>query len=138
MSLAQIRKFHGHTGIWACIGFRAGKHAKRVLKPECIKDLTADVYLNYQIPYSCALDGVQLSSCCTTGKKNLNVHDSDVEMSFVFLNKKTDKFIKLKPSKEVLTEIEIRQKMGSKETEEEDSAWILKLAVTKLFDVVKK
>ena len=140
MSLSQIKKFHGHIGIWACIGFRAGKYAKKALKPESYKDLTADVYLINEIPYSCALDGIQLSSCCTIGKGNIIVHNNDdIAPVFVFLNKNTDKFVKLKLRKDILNEIEIRQKVGkgSKEFEEEDSGWIMKLAVSKLFEITR-
>ena len=139
MSLKQIEKFHGHIGVWACIGFRAGKYAKKVLKPKSYKDLTADVYLQDEIPYTCALDGVQLSSCCTIGKKNLKTHDNDdYYTTFTFLNKKTDKHVKLKVTKYIFDEIELRQKMNTgKEDQEDDAKWILKVPITKLFEINK-
>ena len=140
MSIRLIKKFHGHLGIWVSVGYIAGKYAKKVLKPDSYKDLKAEVYIIKETPYSCALDGLQLSSCCTLGKGNLIVHKNDeVNPVFVFLNRKTDAFVRLKPKKEVLTEIEIRQKMskGNVEYEEEDAKWVLKLKADKLFEVNK-
>lgn len=137
MSISLIKKFHGHLGIWICIGYKAGKYAKQKLKPKSFNNLTADVYLVYEKPYSCMLDGVQLSSCCTIGKKNLNVHEcEDYYTTLVFLDKKTDKYVKLKLTKEIFDEIEIRRKVSkTDEDAEEDAKWILKMPIKKLFEV---
>lgn len=76
-ALDDIVRFHGHGGPWAALGYMAGHLAKEMLKPERMKDMKAHVDLKYEIPYSCFLDGLQVGSCCTVGKKNFTFSDGD-------------------------------------------------------------
>jgi len=69
--LTEITAFHGHGGPWAALGYRAGLLARAMLKPDGMHGISVSVSLLYERPYSCFLDGLQLTSGCTIGKKNL-------------------------------------------------------------------
>ncbi|MFH1294901.1 MAG: formylmethanofuran dehydrogenase subunit E family protein [Candidatus Aenigmatarchaeota archaeon] len=85
-ALERITQFHGHGGPWAALGYKAGETARMILSPEKIKDLKVHARLKYDIPYSCFLDGLQVGSCCTIGKKNLTFSDGDVPVSEFTMN----------------------------------------------------
>ena len=70
--LAEAVQFHGHLGPWAAAGLRAGMCARRTVN--------ADGYFDVEVtvegplvkpPQSCFLDGLQVSTGATLGKRNL-------------------------------------------------------------------
>jgi len=94
--------FHGHAGPFLALGYKAGLYAKDKLKPQHIKDLVCIVRVPLRTPYSCIIDGIQCSSCCTIGKRNLILEDSDsMEVRFM----RADKELVLRVKKEVLQKI---------------------------------
>ena len=71
-TLVRIKEFHGHLGPYAALGYRMGLIANKRFGPDPFgkkaRALTGTV-----TPVSCMIDGVQLSSCCTLGKGNIEV-----------------------------------------------------------------
>ncbi len=67
--MLALKKFHGHLGPYAVLGYRMGLMARRRF-PERIY---AIVHSGTKRPLSCLADGVQMASCCTLGKNNITV-----------------------------------------------------------------
>lgn len=119
-----IKRFHGHGGPWAALGYRAGLLARIRLKPERVHDIKAEVHLRYEIPYSCFLDGIQIGSGCTVGKRNLSFSDGgDIPVS-LFSNKNGQK-LKIEIRPEVLERISL--------PDDSKAVWILEQTDDKLF-----
>jgi len=79
--IGLIRKFHGHLGPNVIFGYRMGKLVKSV-RP---KDVVANVYCGTEVPLSCLIDGIQLSSGCTMGKNNIKVvGNGELKAEFVY------------------------------------------------------
>jgi len=75
--LRRAEDFHGHFGPFLVVGVRAGIIALRELQTSKEnKSLRAVVSLVYSVPYSCILDGIQLSTGCTIGNKRLRFEES--------------------------------------------------------------
>ncbi len=77
--LGALKRFHGHLGPYAVIGYRMGMIARERF-PERIYAL---LHSGTRRPLSCMADGVQMSSCCTLGKGNITLKD-DGEASAEF------------------------------------------------------
>jgi len=77
--LIALKRFHGHLGPYAVIGYRMGLTARQRF-PERIYAL---LHSGTSRPLSCLADGVQMSSCCTLGKGNITLRD-DGEASAEF------------------------------------------------------
>ncbi|MBU0755194.1 MAG: formylmethanofuran dehydrogenase subunit E family protein, partial [Planctomycetes bacterium] len=69
----RIKAFHGHLGPYVVLGFRMGALALRKLGAEGHFDVSAEVHSMLQPPCSCIIDGIQLGSGCTLGKRNIQV-----------------------------------------------------------------
>jgi formylmethanofuran dehydrogenase subunit E len=69
----RIVELHGHFGPYVVLGYRAGLIARRVLKSPGYFDLKAVVEGPLAPPPSCFIDGVQLGSGATLGKRNIEV-----------------------------------------------------------------
>ncbi len=67
--MLALKKFHGHLGPFAVLGYRMGLLARRRFDQR----IYARVHSGTERPMSCLADGVQMSSCCTLGKNNITV-----------------------------------------------------------------
>lgn len=67
----RLYQFHGHVGPYVVLGFRAGELAREILKSPGYFDMTAEATCPLETPKSCFLDGLQVGSGCTIGKRNL-------------------------------------------------------------------
>ena len=75
--LVEAEEFHGHLGPFLVIGVRAGLIGLRELGVRRgVRCLTSTVMLEYRPPYSCVLDGIQVSTGCTFGNKQLKMRDA--------------------------------------------------------------
>ena len=75
--LKNIEQFHGHIGPYAVIGYRMGKIANEKLGTDPFNK-KAQVWTSNEPPMSCVIDGIQISSGCTTGKGNLTVLSGNI------------------------------------------------------------
>ncbi len=67
-------EFHGHLGPFLVLGLRMGLVGIRELNAKRgEKKLRVTAKLNYSIPFSCAVDGLQIATKCTIGNKKLKI-----------------------------------------------------------------
>ncbi len=92
LSLEETARLHGHKGPFLVLGYRAGRKAVEILKPETEFDLVAILYIPSITPYTCIADGVQGATRCTLGKGNIAIINSD-EFKIVFEKKSGEKLI---------------------------------------------
>jgi formylmethanofuran dehydrogenase subunit E len=106
----EIKKFHGHVGPYAIIGYRMGLIANEKLGDGPFEKNTI-VWTDTKPPLSCLVDGIQISSGCTLGKGSIQIQRDVKVLKAEFSNKKGEKFqIILKP--------EIKKEIDSNVTEE--------------------
>jgi len=75
--LERAKDLHGHLGPFLVIGVRAGLIGLKELQTRKENgDLSATASLTYSVPYSCILDGVQVTTGCTIGNKRLRFENS--------------------------------------------------------------
>ncbi len=72
-TLREIKRFHGHIGPYAIIGYKMGELANKTLGPDPFSKRVV-VWTGTTPPLSCIIDGLQMSSGCTLGKGNILVH----------------------------------------------------------------
>lgn len=63
--------FHGHEGPYLVAGLRMGMYILRALSARGYSDLKLIVESPPFTPYTCLLDGLQVSTGCTLGKGNI-------------------------------------------------------------------
>lgn len=81
-SIEDLAAFHGHLGPYIVLGYRMGKYARETFCSDPFS-MKAEVHCNGVPPQSCLIDGVQLGSGCTMGKRNLDLNISDsIKCSF--------------------------------------------------------
>jgi hypothetical protein len=80
--LEELRRFHGHLGPYAVVGYRMGLVANLKLGASPFEKRVV-VKTGIGPPLSCIIDGIQYSSGCTLGKGNLFVsHQRIAEADF--------------------------------------------------------
>lgn len=70
-------EFHGHGGPFMIVGLRMGLSALNHLDAKGWFSLDCVVKLNWAPPDSCVIDGIQSSTGCTMGKRNIRVDETD-------------------------------------------------------------
>ena len=68
-----IKAFHGHLGPYLVLGYRMGRMALTELDSPGHFGLSVVVHSVLEPPKSCLIDGIQLGSGCTLGKRNIEV-----------------------------------------------------------------
>jgi inosine-uridine nucleoside N-ribohydrolase len=71
-----LTAFHGHLGPYVVLGYRMGREALGELRSDGHFDLNVEVHSALKPPQSCLIDGVQLGSGCTLGKRNIGIHEA--------------------------------------------------------------
>jgi len=125
--LERLKRFHGHLGPWAAVGYRMGQIAHDRFPGK----LWAVVYTGTRPPISCLIDGVQFTSCCTMGKGNIKVKNENKAMT-IFYDRSIIIEIKLKD----VWRDRIERNM-SRETEEALALEVYNAADEDLFRIVK-
>ena len=123
-------EFHGHGGPFMTVGLRMGLYALERLNCRGWFDLSCRAELRWRPPDSCVIDGIQSSTGCTMGKRNIEVVEGD-GVSATFTSKSGSVTLTLR--NDVLDEI----KGG---LEEESAAhdlmgWLRDAAAEDLFEV---
>lgn len=119
--LEKAAEFHGHLGPFLTIGVRMGQIGlNRVGMPKC-KSLVVTASLPLCVPFSCIIDGLQITTKCTTGNQKLSlINSTKIQVKFerkdngrkVVVGLNRSMFEKLKSqllSKEVLPDEEVRE-----------------------------
>ena len=116
-------RFHGHLGPFLILGLRAGLRAVELFGRDPFK-LKAIVALRRILPYTCFLDGIQFSTGCTLGKRNLEVLEGDGIMV---------RFIHENGELMLIVRDEILEEAISAEDVEKEALKLLNLPLDKLF-----
>ena len=129
------RKLHGHVGPYLVIGLRMGFAAKKalnILETESTL-LRAEVSVPMYPPFSCLLDGVQVSTTCTIGNQRLQIKNSKI-IQATFTKENSSKIVKIKLAKTFQEEIDQRHKQNLLD---EPYAWkIAEVPENQLFDLI--
>ena len=95
-------QFHGHLGpglVFSCLVGKAGLEA---VGAQGYFDVEVTAYGPLaEPPESCVLDGLQLATGATLGKRNINVVEAE-EYVFVVKNRRTDDTVEIRPTPFVL------------------------------------
>jgi len=126
--LDEAVKFHGHLGPFLILGLKAGLYANKVLGKDYFKTRVI-VETEPKPPYSCLIDGLQITTGCTMGKGNIIIKNGDPALiRFI----KGDKVIEMKLKKEIIRDLE---DMRVKEDSERKSFEIMRRSIKELFDI---
>jgi formylmethanofuran dehydrogenase subunit E len=85
----KAKEFHGHLGPFLAMGVRMGQIGLRELGFSKQTD-SLQVFLKVlpSVPYSCVVDGLQISTKCTVGNQRLHLENAEkIEAKFKDLNK---------------------------------------------------
>lgn len=93
----KAEEFHGHLGPFLAIGIRIGQIGLRKLDLiEHANSLRILLRVLPKVPYSCVIDGIQISTGCTLGNQRLCVENAGrIEAKFKDLD--TDKNVTVSP-----------------------------------------
>jgi len=88
--IEEASDFHGHLGPFLVIGVRMGLIGLRELElKKGAEKLQVRALLKYSVPFSCVLDGIQVTTGCTLGNQKLTLKNSPgIEAEFLLPNKK--------------------------------------------------
>ena len=126
-------EFHGHSGPFLALGYKAGEYVMEKLAPERIKDIECSIVTVGRTPYTCIIDGIQCSTCCTFGKVNLELRKVSKESAeIIFRSRQEDKKIKL-----VLKSSTLSRALNSEDSERKVE-WIINQPVDSLFEIEEK
>jgi formylmethanofuran dehydrogenase subunit E len=82
-AIRDAEKLHGHLGPFLVIGVRMGKIAQRILSAGENGRLRAYARIPVLTPFSCILDGIQVTTSCTVGNQRLSIENSkDIAVRF--------------------------------------------------------
>jgi len=114
----KAEEFHGHLGPFLVLGLRIGLLGLKKLNIDKSKnkDLRITAMLDYSIPFSCIIDGIQVSTGCTIGNKKLIIENSS-NFLIEFFDKKYNKRINISINQMILNEILKELKAGNKDSE---------------------
>jgi len=132
--IEYARKLHGHVGPYVIIGLRMGVAAKKALNIDDEEStlLTAEVSVPLHPPFSCLLDGVQVSTKCTVGNQRLRFKNAKT-IQAIFSSQKDAKTVKITLSKLFSEKLERKKKQDNLD---EAFAWELaELPENRLFDI---
>jgi formylmethanofuran dehydrogenase subunit E len=126
-------EFHGHGGPFMVIGLMMGLTALDMLDAKGWFGIRCRAMLCWRPPDSCVLDGIQISTGCTTGKHNLEVVELDgVAAEF----KAGEKTLLIKVRDQVLVKIghELEEE-DHEEGPEELIDWLKEMPREALFEI---
>jgi formylmethanofuran dehydrogenase subunit E len=123
-------EFHGHGGPFMTVGLRMGLYALEYLDCKGWFDLSCRVALRWRPPDSCVIDGIQSSTGCTMGKRNIEVVEGD-GVSATFTSKGGVVTLTLRSG--VLDKV--RSGLGDEEAARETMGWLGGAAASELFEV---
>jgi formylmethanofuran dehydrogenase subunit E len=132
--IEYARKLHGHLGPYVVIGLRMGYAAKKALNlsDEESALLTSEVSVPLHPPFSCLLDGLQVSTTCTVGNRRLKFKNAK-NVQAIFSSQKDAKTVKITITKQFSEQLERKKKQDKLD---EAFAWELaKLPENQLFAI---
>lgn len=87
-SYELLARFHGHVGPYVVLGNMIGEHAVTRYKFPQYFGITVEAECPAEPPFSCLLDGLQIGTGATMGKRNIVIRPAD-EIRVTIKNDKT-------------------------------------------------
>lgn len=133
-TIDTARKLHGHLGPFLVIGVRMGVIAKKALlaSDEQCTLLRAKVAVPLFPPYSCLLDGIQVSTTCTIGNQRLTIENSE-EIRVSFTKQNTDRTVNITLNPKMAEEL--KKKLSEDTLTEEFALEIARLPENQVFNI---
>jgi formylmethanofuran dehydrogenase subunit E len=105
--IEKAADFHGHLGPFLVIGVRMGNTAERILNTNAMqhKKLEATVKIPLLTPFSCVLDGIQVTTHCTVGNQKLRIENSQKEIAACFELQNSDRKLKVSVNPKIVEEL---------------------------------
>ena len=104
--LVRAAHFHGHLGPWAVSGIRLGAAARKAAGADGFFDVEVVCRGPFEKPpRSCFIDGLQLSTGATLGKRNLS-WIADEQISVTLTNTRTGVVVEVRPTEELRSKLE--------------------------------
>jgi len=130
---------HGHFGPFLALGVRAGLVGLRELGAKAgDTQLHVTGTLEYALPFSCFLDGIQSTTKCTVGNKRLAWKESK-EIGALFLLKNSGRQVEVRVNPSVIQELNRRlNKMPPDEETRQLALGIASRSERELFSVRHK
>jgi len=96
----KAEEFHGHLGPFLAVGVRIGQIGLRELGlGEQTGPLRIRLKVLLSVPYSCVVDGIQISTKCTVGNQRLQLQSAEkIEAKFLNLNNGQSVTVSLQPA----------------------------------------
>ncbi len=138
--LKVATSFHGHYGPFLTLGVRMGLVGLRELRAkEGDTQLRVTAMLEYSLPFSCMLDGIQTATKCTVGNKRLLWKESK-ELGAIFLLENTGRQIEVKVNQAMVRELSRRldQKKPLSEAVRQLASDVASRPEEELFSVIHK
>jgi formylmethanofuran dehydrogenase subunit E len=113
--IEKAEDLHGHLGPFLIIGVRMGNIAKRILNPNTDKNngLQATAKTPLSTPFSCVLDGIQITTQCTVGNQKLKIETSKQEVTALFKVHDSNKVLKITVNSKIVDELVNRLSEGT-------------------------
>ena len=118
--LDQAKEFHGHLGPFAILGRMMGDRAVQLLGGKRHFGIRTVVRCPDAPPPSCIVDGLQVSTGCTMGKRNIELIPDD-EIVVTVVCDDPPKRVVLRP---VMQTIEEARRILREETDEAAALWL--------------
>ncbi len=122
--LERAAEFHGHLGPYLVLGMKMGDLARKTLHANPF-ELRAEIHTESKTPKSCILDGVQFTSGCTLGKRNIELKKDGKIMGVFFKDER--KFV-------VSIREEIIEKIGKTSDIEQYAQKLFEMSNEELFE----
>jgi formylmethanofuran dehydrogenase subunit E len=106
--LARAVEFHGHLGPYVVLGLKIGDFAIQELGSQKHFGTKVEVFCTPEPPVSCVVDGLQYSTGCTLGKRNISLEDGP-GITVNVTNTDTGRTLKIAVDEAGLAEIRSRQ-----------------------------
>jgi len=128
------RQFHGHVGPYLIIGLKMGIAARKALnifEAERML-LRAKVEVPLHPPFSCLLDGIQVSTTCTVGNQRLKIKNSKC-IEATFARQQDTKVLRIMLSSQLSEQLKAKKKQNK--LTEEFALEIAKMPENQLFNI---
>ena len=121
--LERATEFHDHLGPFLVIGVRIGLIGLERLKTTENTPMTVAASLPLQVPFSCIIDGLQVTTKCTIGNQKLTLTDSlAIEAKFERKDNMQRSMVAVNPSTYDPLKTQLLKK-GLKKEEVAELAW---------------
>ncbi|UCH31571.1 MAG: formylmethanofuran dehydrogenase subunit E family protein [Candidatus Bathyarchaeota archaeon] len=137
--LEKAAEFHSHLGPFLTIGVRMGIIGLQKIGKHDSSRLTITASLPLQVPFSCIIDGLQVSTNCTIGNQKLSLEDSEtIQAKFRRKDAGREVIVALKTSQFELMKSELLKK-GLSDEKVRELAWIIAgKSIDELFEITLK